>query len=419
MMVSDQDYELLSAYLDGELDTPSQTVLENRLRSEPELQRELDNLRRTVQLLSQLPPRKAPRDFRLTPGMVQASPAAEVKPRLGFIPTTAAFSALSAAAAVILIGLSVVLFQNQNTPLSQADSAAAPVAMQITATASDSPQVPLAAPAQNTQSDTNADSPPPMPPTETLDTDSPSMPPQPTIAMQMQQSAPSTLSTEAQAMQSSALDVPPVTPAAADGMLGTLVAAAPTLLGTPSGDAALLAAPAVAGSADAPGSADVAASGEVASMAAGSDAALTVTSDPASAVLEFAVDATLPGLLAEAERSSLTATPPLDDTMMEAQGAAAEVLPSSAPEDQAMNAAAGTFAALPSPAPTRISAASTVTPPPTRTPPPTAAPVVTVTPAPLLQERQATEAGFAPVILLLMGVFLLALAGITTWMRRR
>jgi hypothetical protein len=44
---------------------------------------------------------------------------------------------------------------------------------------------------------------------------------------------------------------------------------------------------------------------------------------------------------------------------------------------------------------------------------------VTVTPAPLLQERQATEAGFAPVILLLMGVFLLALAGITTWMRRR
>jgi hypothetical protein len=69
-----RDVEKLSAYLDGQL-KPSEIVrLESRLQSDPELATILKELRQTRSLLRQLPQRRAPRNFTLTPKMVGQKP---------------------------------------------------------------------------------------------------------------------------------------------------------------------------------------------------------------------------------------------------------------------------------------------------------------------------------------------------------
>jgi hypothetical protein len=74
--MNQRDLELLSSYLDGQL-KPSDVErarLESRLSSDPDLRAVLDDLRAARGLLRQLPMRKAPRDFRLTPKMVGKNP---------------------------------------------------------------------------------------------------------------------------------------------------------------------------------------------------------------------------------------------------------------------------------------------------------------------------------------------------------
>jgi hypothetical protein len=74
--MNQRDLELLSSYLDGQL-KPSDVErarLESRLSSDPNLRAVLDDLRAARGLLRQLPMRKAPRDFRLTPKMVGKNP---------------------------------------------------------------------------------------------------------------------------------------------------------------------------------------------------------------------------------------------------------------------------------------------------------------------------------------------------------
>ena len=69
-----RDIELLSSYLDGQL-KPSETArLETRLSTDPNLRAVLDDLRSARGLLRQLPMRKAPRNFTLTPKMVGKNP---------------------------------------------------------------------------------------------------------------------------------------------------------------------------------------------------------------------------------------------------------------------------------------------------------------------------------------------------------
>jgi anti-sigma factor RsiW len=69
-----RDLELLSSYLDGQL-KPSETArLEARLSIDPDLRAVLDDLRSARGLLRQLPMRKAPRNFTLTPKMVGKNP---------------------------------------------------------------------------------------------------------------------------------------------------------------------------------------------------------------------------------------------------------------------------------------------------------------------------------------------------------
>ena len=93
---NDQDYELLSAYIDGALTDAERAALESRLESNSQLRQELASLRQTVDLIRQLPDLKAPRDFTLD--------AARVRPRRTLpFPLTQTFSALSSAAAILLV----------------------------------------------------------------------------------------------------------------------------------------------------------------------------------------------------------------------------------------------------------------------------------------------------------------------------
>ena len=69
-----RDIELLSSYLDGQLKPSESARLESRLSTDRELRAVLDDLRSTRSLLRQLPARKAPRNFTLTPRMVGKNP---------------------------------------------------------------------------------------------------------------------------------------------------------------------------------------------------------------------------------------------------------------------------------------------------------------------------------------------------------
>lgn len=69
-----RDVEKLSAYLDGQLKPSEAARLESRLQTEPELASILKDLRQTRSLLRQLPQRRAPRNFTLTPKVVGQKP---------------------------------------------------------------------------------------------------------------------------------------------------------------------------------------------------------------------------------------------------------------------------------------------------------------------------------------------------------
>lgn len=69
-----RDVEKLSAYLDGQLKPSEKARLESRLLTDPELASILKDLRQTRGLLRQLPQRRAPRNFTLTPKMVGQKP---------------------------------------------------------------------------------------------------------------------------------------------------------------------------------------------------------------------------------------------------------------------------------------------------------------------------------------------------------
>lgn len=126
--MTDQDYELLSAYIDGEIEDDERETLERRLETEPELQRELNALQQTVRLIQQAAPLKAPRNYTLTPDMLAADrrPAqptsAETRPRN--VVRFPLISALSAAAAMVLIVLGMVLLTTSSDDMR--DTASAP-----------------------------------------------------------------------------------------------------------------------------------------------------------------------------------------------------------------------------------------------------------------------------------------------------
>lgn len=65
-MISERDYEALSAYVDGQLGQRDREALESRLANERELRHALKDLRQDRLLLQKLPTIRAPRNFTLT-----------------------------------------------------------------------------------------------------------------------------------------------------------------------------------------------------------------------------------------------------------------------------------------------------------------------------------------------------------------
>ena len=74
MSASFRDIELLSAYLDGQLDPSEIARLESRVSLDPALASALDDLRVARKVLRQTPKRRAPRNFTLTRKMVGLNP---------------------------------------------------------------------------------------------------------------------------------------------------------------------------------------------------------------------------------------------------------------------------------------------------------------------------------------------------------
>lgn len=121
MKISRQDWETLSAYVDGELSKRATTHLEKRLQSEPALQIALQELERTQNILRHAPRLSAPRDFRLTPEMVEQA----AKPR-----QTRLFSAFRTAAVLTSVLLVAVLVLDFGGGILQPKTAMAPLPMQ-------------------------------------------------------------------------------------------------------------------------------------------------------------------------------------------------------------------------------------------------------------------------------------------------
>ena len=72
--LSFRDVEKLSAYLDGQLKPSEIARLEARLQTDPQLASILKEMRQARGILRQLPQRRAPRNFTLTPKMVGTKP---------------------------------------------------------------------------------------------------------------------------------------------------------------------------------------------------------------------------------------------------------------------------------------------------------------------------------------------------------
>lgn len=113
--ISPQDYELLSAYLDGELDDVARISIEQRLSTDDFLQRELDALQSTVNLINQLQPMKAPRNFTLTTEMVTPSNVIALQPRRRM---RTEYLSLVASVLLMLFGVIFMLSEIQGVPSS-------------------------------------------------------------------------------------------------------------------------------------------------------------------------------------------------------------------------------------------------------------------------------------------------------------
>jgi len=100
--VSQQYWERISAYLDGQLDTRAAEKLKRDLEVHPELQKAFEDLQHYKAILKQIPMRRARRNFTLKPEMVGIKPM----PRL--VPVFRLASAVIAAAAVVLFAIDLL-----------------------------------------------------------------------------------------------------------------------------------------------------------------------------------------------------------------------------------------------------------------------------------------------------------------------
>lgn len=98
------DYERLSAYLDGQLSSREQLKMEDSLRTRPDLISALEELRQTRELIRLSPKKIAPRNFTLTPAMLEQAGGNKQYRFQKLFPT------FSFASAIASIGLVIALF---------------------------------------------------------------------------------------------------------------------------------------------------------------------------------------------------------------------------------------------------------------------------------------------------------------------
>ncbi len=101
-----KDLELLSSYLDSALGPAEMRRLEQRLQADPELRAALEALRATRDVLRQLPRRRAPRSFVLSPRQVAQRP-----PLPRFYPLLQWSTVLTVFLVAILLSLPLILPQ--------------------------------------------------------------------------------------------------------------------------------------------------------------------------------------------------------------------------------------------------------------------------------------------------------------------
>lgn len=121
----------LSAYLDNALSAQDKAEFEQRLKREPALREQYENLRRTKIILGSLPRIQAPRNFTLTPEMVKV----RRKKRQPLFTALRLASSLAAILLVVLFGVELIIggnFQDSSLTASEPMMEAASVADDVT-----------------------------------------------------------------------------------------------------------------------------------------------------------------------------------------------------------------------------------------------------------------------------------------------
>jgi hypothetical protein len=99
-----RELELLSAYLDGELQPDQHQTLAARLGAEPDLRERLENLRKVKLMVGYLPRMRAPRNYTLTPEMVTV----RTQKKQPFIASLRLATALAAIMLVVLFSVELL-----------------------------------------------------------------------------------------------------------------------------------------------------------------------------------------------------------------------------------------------------------------------------------------------------------------------
>jgi anti-sigma factor RsiW len=107
-MISEQDFERLSAYVDDALSAAEKAALEARLQQEPELKAALRDLRLQTRALRDLPRLKPPRNFTLSPQQAQTLRPARPSLFASLFPALRLATAVSAFAFVAVLAASFI-----------------------------------------------------------------------------------------------------------------------------------------------------------------------------------------------------------------------------------------------------------------------------------------------------------------------
>jgi len=121
--LSDRDYELISAYLDGEVDIRQKKVIEDRLAEDAQFKSAYEQLSRTRRLMRSQPLLRAPRNYTLSPKMVLAS---QTSPK-AFLPFPLLLRTVSALASLVFL----ILFGLNWITASRMMSVAAPASSEV------------------------------------------------------------------------------------------------------------------------------------------------------------------------------------------------------------------------------------------------------------------------------------------------